>query len=94
LAIAIGAVGLIVAVEIATIEGCEVPIVTLLRAFPLAVAADGGFARRPRRFALESVFELAARGATVGQRVSVVTLLEARNEAIAAFRRAASNARL
>jgi hypothetical protein len=81
-------------VEIATIEGSEVPVVTLLRAFPLAIAAAGGFARRTRRFALESVFELAARGATVGQRVSVVTLLEARNQAITAFRGAASYAGL
>jgi len=94
LAIPVVAVGLAVAIETATIEGREVPVVTLLSAFPLAVAAGGGFARCPRRFALESVFELAARRATVRQRVCVVTLLEARNEAIAAFRRRASYAGL
>ena len=79
---------------IAAIEGREIAVIALLRAFPNTIATRGGFAMRSRCFALEPFFELAARRATIRRRVCVVTLLEARDDAISAFRGAAGHARL
>jgi hypothetical protein len=77
LTVSTGAVGLVVAVEIATIEGSEIPVVALLRPFAPTVAADRLHAGRIRSLALESTFELAfGRTAIVIVGVPIVALLE------------------
>jgi hypothetical protein len=91
LAVSAGAVRLVLAVGVTTIERCQVPIVTLFGSFAYTVAAGRRRARRARRFAFESIFELAAIRATIGHRVRVVALLEARDDPISAFCRTASH---
>jgi hypothetical protein len=72
-------------VHVTTIEGRDIAVIALFRPFARPVSTDCRFARLARGVARESVFELAFVGASFGDRVGVITLLEAGDDPIAAL---------
>ena len=85
LADATAAVGLVLAIGAAAIEGRDVAIVALFGSLANAVAAGGRLTCLPGYLALEALLELAVLRAPGRARIAVVALLETGHDPIAAL---------